>query len=240
MWGPSSTLIKMDRLTKWSSSLSTRNRRGGHIGSGASATGGTPRDHAFMRTRGQISAAAMRPHFMRRQRRRARDSRTTSDFSKLSKAALAGKPRGERRSTESLDHAVRQLVAKAIVPEGEIIDVFSAAGLEATRHQHPLRPFQRCRNPATDAGIGGLGPASAQAAGWERGRPGGNGVASIHSTFVSKAESVAAMARPLRIEFEDAIYHVTARGNERQRVFRAEFTPRWRNGCGGSSRRAAR
>ena len=30
------------------------------------------------------------------------------------------------------------------------------------------------------------------------------------------------MARPLRIEFEDAIYHVTARGNERQRVFRAE------------------
>ncbi len=30
------------------------------------------------------------------------------------------------------------------------------------------------------------------------------------------------MARPLRIEFEDAIYHVTARGNERQPVFRAE------------------
>ncbi len=30
------------------------------------------------------------------------------------------------------------------------------------------------------------------------------------------------MARPLRIEFEDAIYHLTARGNERQRVFRVE------------------
>ena len=30
------------------------------------------------------------------------------------------------------------------------------------------------------------------------------------------------MARPLRIEFEDAIYHVTARGNERRPVFRAE------------------
>jgi REP element-mobilizing transposase RayT len=30
------------------------------------------------------------------------------------------------------------------------------------------------------------------------------------------------MARPLRIEFEDAIYHVTARGNERRLVFRAE------------------
>lgn len=30
------------------------------------------------------------------------------------------------------------------------------------------------------------------------------------------------MARPLRIEFEDAIYHVTARGNERRAIFRAE------------------
>ncbi len=40
------------------------------------------------------------------------------------------KPRGERKSSEHLDHAVRQLVAKAIVPEGEIIDVFSAAGLK--------------------------------------------------------------------------------------------------------------
>lgn len=45
------------------------------------------------------------------------------------KIALA-KPRGERKSSESLDHAVRQLVARAIVPEGEIIDVFSAAGLK--------------------------------------------------------------------------------------------------------------
>ena len=50
-------------------------------------------------------------------------------FFQAVKAALA-KPRGERKSTESLDHAVRQLVAKAIVPEGEIIDVFSAAGLK--------------------------------------------------------------------------------------------------------------
>ena len=50
-------------------------------------------------------------------------------FFRAVKAALA-KPRGERKSSESLDHAVRQLVAKAIVPEGEIIDVFSAAGLK--------------------------------------------------------------------------------------------------------------
>ncbi len=50
-------------------------------------------------------------------------------FFQAVKAALA-KPRGERKSSEHLDHAVRQLVAKAIVPEGEIIDVFSAAGLK--------------------------------------------------------------------------------------------------------------
>jgi type I restriction enzyme, R subunit len=45
------------------------------------------------------------------------------------KIALA-KPRGTRKTTEDLDHAVRQLVAKAIAPEGEIIDVFQAAGLK--------------------------------------------------------------------------------------------------------------
>ncbi|CAN5438479.1 type I restriction endonuclease subunit R [soil metagenome] len=50
-------------------------------------------------------------------------------FFQAVKAALA-KPRGERKSSEALDYAVRQLVAKAIVPEGEIIDVFSAAGLK--------------------------------------------------------------------------------------------------------------
>src|SRR5439155_406432 len=45
------------------------------------------------------------------------------------KIALS-KKRGERKATEDLDHAVRQLVAKAIAPEGEIIDVFQAAGLK--------------------------------------------------------------------------------------------------------------
>jgi hypothetical protein len=30
------------------------------------------------------------------------------------------------------------------------------------------------------------------------------------------------MARPLRIEFEGAVYHLCARGNERQRLFRTE------------------
>ena len=30
------------------------------------------------------------------------------------------------------------------------------------------------------------------------------------------------MARPLRIEFENALYHVCSRGNERQKIFRDE------------------
>src|SRR5439155_2148448 len=50
-------------------------------------------------------------------------------FFQAVKAALA-KRRGPRKTTEELDHAVRQLVAKAIAPEGEIIDVFQAAGLK--------------------------------------------------------------------------------------------------------------
>jgi len=28
------------------------------------------------------------------------------------------------------------------------------------------------------------------------------------------------MARPIRVEYEGAVYHITARGNERRRVFR--------------------
>ena len=35
------------------------------------------------------------------------------------------RPESTGESSESLDHVVRQLVAKAIVPEGEIIDVSS-------------------------------------------------------------------------------------------------------------------
>src|SRR5437660_8506284 len=57
------------------------------------------------------------------------DIRDDIGFFQAVKAALA-KKRGERKSTGDLDHAVRQLVAKAIAPEGEIIDVFQAAGLK--------------------------------------------------------------------------------------------------------------
>src|SRR5438309_5550314 len=57
------------------------------------------------------------------------ETRDDIGFFQAVKAALA-KKRGEGKSSEDLDHAVRQLVAKAIAPEGEIIDVFQAAGLK--------------------------------------------------------------------------------------------------------------
>src|SRR5947199_8975694 len=57
------------------------------------------------------------------------DIRDDIGFFQAVKAALA-KKRGERKSTGDLDHAVRQLVAKAIAPEGEIRNVFQAAGLK--------------------------------------------------------------------------------------------------------------
>ena len=50
-------------------------------------------------------------------------------FFQAVKAALA-KSSGQRKSPEELDHAVRQLVSKAITADDEIIDVFSAAGLK--------------------------------------------------------------------------------------------------------------
>jgi len=34
--------------------------------------------------------------------------------------------------------------------------------------------------------------------------------------------SLGAMARPIRVEFEGAVYHVMARGNERRAIFRSD------------------
>lgn len=50
-------------------------------------------------------------------------------FFQAVRAALV-KPSGEKKTQEELDHAVRQLVSKAITAEGEVIDVFTAAGLK--------------------------------------------------------------------------------------------------------------
>lgn len=50
-------------------------------------------------------------------------------FFQAVRAALL-KPTGERPTDAELDHAVRQLVSKAVAAPGEIIDVFSVAGLK--------------------------------------------------------------------------------------------------------------
>lgn len=51
-------------------------------------------------------------------------------FLQTLQAALNKQTIGGRKSPEDLDAAVRQLVSKAIVAEGQIIDVFTAAGLK--------------------------------------------------------------------------------------------------------------
>ena len=51
-------------------------------------------------------------------------------FLQTVQAALNKQSSGSRKSPEDLDAAVRQLVSKAIVAEGQIIDVFTAAGLK--------------------------------------------------------------------------------------------------------------
>ena len=51
-------------------------------------------------------------------------------FLQTVQAALTKQSSGSRKSPEYLDAAVRQLVSKAIVAEGQIIDVFTAAGLK--------------------------------------------------------------------------------------------------------------
>ncbi|HYM62633.1 MAG TPA: type I restriction endonuclease subunit R [Thermoanaerobaculia bacterium] len=50
-------------------------------------------------------------------------------FFQAVRAVLAKNAPGERKSDEELDHAIRQIISKAIV-SGEVIDIFAAAGLK--------------------------------------------------------------------------------------------------------------
>jgi type I restriction enzyme, R subunit len=54
-------------------------------------------------------------------------------FFQATKAALA-KPSSERKSPDELDHAVRQLVSKAIVADNQIIDVFTGSWFKEAGH----------------------------------------------------------------------------------------------------------
>jgi type I restriction enzyme R subunit len=50
-------------------------------------------------------------------------------FFEAVQAALAKRAPGEARPAEELDHAVRQIISRAVAPEG-VVDIFNAAGLE--------------------------------------------------------------------------------------------------------------
>ncbi|MBL8816064.1 MAG: type I restriction endonuclease subunit R [Planctomyces sp.] len=60
----------------------------------------------------------------------ATEIRDDLSFLQTVQAALNKQTTGGQRSPENLDAAIRQLVSKAIVAEGQIIDVFTAAGLK--------------------------------------------------------------------------------------------------------------
>jgi len=59
----------------------------------------------------------------------ATEIRDDVSFFQAIQAALSKQSGGSRKSPEQLDAAIRQLVSKAITTEGEVIDVFTAAGL---------------------------------------------------------------------------------------------------------------
>jgi type I restriction enzyme R subunit len=50
-------------------------------------------------------------------------------FFQAVRASLAKRAPGEAKTEEELDHAVRQIVSRAVAPEG-VVDIFTAAGLE--------------------------------------------------------------------------------------------------------------
>ena len=45
------------------------------------------------------------------------------------RSALAKRSAGEVQTDEELDHAVRQIISRAVAPEG-VVDIFEAAGLD--------------------------------------------------------------------------------------------------------------
>lgn len=60
----------------------------------------------------------------------ADEVRRDVEFSDLVAIALAKTTGSSGRSEAELDHAVKQLVSQAIVPDGAVVDVFTAAGLD--------------------------------------------------------------------------------------------------------------
>ena len=55
------------------------------------------------------------------------------------------RPSGKQKTQEDLDHALRQLVSKAITAEDEIIDVFTAADIK--RPDISILPLMKSSSP---------------------------------------------------------------------------------------------
>ena len=63
-------------------------------------------------------------------------------FFQAVQAVLAKRAAATARPDEELDQAVRQIISRAVAPEG-VIDIFAAAGLEKPRHLDPVGPVPR-------------------------------------------------------------------------------------------------
>jgi len=79
-------------------------------------------------------------------------------FFEALQAALNKQSSTNRKTREQIDVAIRQLVSKAITTEGQVIDVFTAAGL--TPSPRAQSGFAQCF--ALSASVAPLAPSAAQ------------------------------------------------------------------------------
>ena len=92
-------------------------------------------EHILAQEDGKDAAAARRRASCRRRSRwRCRTTRrcasaTTWRFFQAVRAVLAKRAPGERKTEEELDHAVRQIISRAVASD-EVVDIFAAAGLK--------------------------------------------------------------------------------------------------------------
>jgi type I restriction enzyme R subunit len=107
-----------------------------HTGSGSERLGIVPaaQEHIYQQEDGKkrfvkVATEISRAFALCATSEEAIERRDDISFFQLVKAALT---KGDERegSDQSLDHAIQQLVSRAVVAEGEVIDVFAAAGLK--------------------------------------------------------------------------------------------------------------
>ena len=85
-------------------------------------------------------------------------------FFQAVQAVLAKRAPGDARPEEELDHAVRQIISRAVAPEG-VVDIFAAAGLAEARHLDPLGrvPGRGARHAAAQSRRGAAAEAARRA-----------------------------------------------------------------------------